>query len=61
MPPITYVVKPGDNLSKIAWWFHIHGYTALFLANESVIGNNPILIFAGEKLTIANGVMTATS
>jgi len=32
---------PGDNLSKIAWWFHTHGYGALYEANKAVLGDKP--------------------
>lgn len=60
-PPITYVVKQGDNLSVIAAWFKLHGYGDLYQANMSVIGDNPNLIFAGQRLTIANGTMTVSS
>jgi nucleoid-associated protein YgaU len=54
---ITYTVKRGDTLSAIAEWFMLHGYGALYEANKSVIGANPNLIFAGERITIAHGVM----
>ena len=54
---ITYIVKPGDTLSGIAEWFMLHGYGALYAANEDVIGANPNLILPGESITIANGVM----
>jgi nucleoid-associated protein YgaU len=60
-PPITYVVKRGDNLSVIAWWFQVHGYGAIYEANKSVIGDNPNLIYAGQRLTIANGHLTMSS
>ena len=54
---ITYTVKRGDTLSGIAEWFRLHGYGALYAANESVIGSNPNLIFPGERITISHGVM----
>lgn len=54
---ITYTVKPGDTLSGIAAWFWLHGYGALYEANKAVIGDNPNLIFPGERITIAGGVM----
>jgi len=56
--PITYTVIPGDNLSKIALWFHMHGYGALYEANKAVIGDNPDLVYPGQRITIANGGMT---
>ncbi len=57
-PPITYVVKPGDNLSVISAWFHLHGYGALYDANRAVIGANPNLIHPGLRITIAGGQLT---
>lgn len=56
--PITYTVKRGDNLSTIAWWFHVRGYGAIYDANKAVIGNNPDLIFAGQTITIAGNVVS---
>ncbi|MDQ6837101.1 MAG: LysM peptidoglycan-binding domain-containing protein [Actinomycetota bacterium] len=55
--PISYTVMPGDTLSTIATWFKLHGYQALYQANMAVVGNNPDLIFPGQKITIANGAM----
>jgi resuscitation-promoting factor RpfA len=55
---ITYTVKRGDTLSGIAEWFSLHGYGALYAANESVIGSNPNLIYPGERITISHGVLT---
>ena len=57
---ITYVVKPGDNLSVISAWFHLHGYGALYDANRSVIGRDPNLIFPGERITISHGSLTTS-
>jgi 5'-nucleotidase / UDP-sugar diphosphatase len=51
--PITYVVKPGDNLWDIAQWFHLHGYGALYQWNRQVIGDNPRLIRPGEKIIVS--------
>lgn len=56
--PLTYTVVPGDNLSKIALWFQLHGYGALYEANKAVIGDNPDLIYPGQRITISNGGMT---
>jgi len=56
--PLTYTVVPGDNLSKIAWWFHIHGYGALYEANKAVLGDNPDLIHPGQQITITSNGMT---
>jgi nucleoid-associated protein YgaU len=58
---ITYVVKRGDTLSGIAAWFAQHGYEAVYRANISVIGDNPNLIFPGERITIANGTMVTSA
>ncbi|MGI8679048.1 MAG: LysM peptidoglycan-binding domain-containing protein [Jatrophihabitans sp.] len=55
---VTYVVKPGDNLTVIAQWFKLHGYGNLYEQNKAVIGDNPNLIFPGQKITIAGGKMT---
>jgi nucleoid-associated protein YgaU len=57
-PSVTYTVKPGDTLSGIAEWFKLHGYGSLYAANRSVIGSNPNVIFAGERITISHGVMS---
>ena len=54
-------MKPGDNLSVIAAWFHQHGYGAIYDANRAVIGTNPNLIFPGERITISHGSLTTTS
>ncbi len=56
--PITYTVKRGDNLTVIARWFHMHGYGSLYDANKSVIGNDPNLIFAGQKITVSSRGMS---
>lgn len=56
--PVTYIVKGGDTLSGIAAWFKLHGYGNLYAANAKVIGADPNLIRPGERLTIANGVMS---
>jgi nucleoid-associated protein YgaU len=53
----TYTVKAGDTLSGIAEWFKLHGYGALYAANETVIGSDPNLILPGERITITKGVM----
>ncbi len=56
--PITYTVAPGDTLSSIAWWFHSHGYDALYEANKATLGDNPNLIHPGQQITLSNGTMT---
>ena len=52
----TYTVKKGDCLSSIAR--SVYGdaskWKKIYEANKSVIGNNPNLIFPGQKYTIPN-------
>ncbi len=57
--PVVYTVKPGDNLTVIAAWFHQHGYVDLYQRNRKVIGDNPNLILPGQRIVIgAGGRMT---
>lgn len=51
-------MKPGDNFTVIAAWFHLHGYGVLYDANEAVIGANPSLIRPGQVITISSQGMT---
>jgi LysM repeat protein len=60
-PAITYTVKPGDNLTVIAAWFHLHGYGALYQWNKQVIGSNPNLIYPGQRITVSAAGNTMTS
>ena len=46
-----YVVKAGDNLSKIAGKFGTT-WQKIYEKNKDVIGNNPNMIYAGQKLKI---------
>lgn len=48
---MTYTVKRGDSLSKIAQKYGI-SWKDLWNANKSIIGNNPDLIYSGQKYTI---------
>lgn len=50
----SYVVKPGDSLYKIAKSIYGDGsqYNKIYVANKSIIGNNPNLIFPGQKFII---------
>ena len=48
---ITYVVKPGDNLSKIAKAYNT-SWQKIYEDNKDVIGKNPNLIYVGQKLII---------
>ena len=48
---ITYIVKEGDTLSSIARKYNTT-WQKIYEKNKNVIGNNPDLIIAGQKLTI---------
>jgi len=48
---ITYVVKSGDNLSKIAKAYNT-SWQKIYKDNKDVIGKNPNLIYPGQKLII---------
>lgn len=49
-----YVVKPGDNLSKIARIFYgdDHLWKKIYEANKTTIGGNPNLIYPGQRFVI---------
>ena len=46
-----YIVKKGDNLSKIAKKYHTT-WQKIYEKNKNIIGNNPNLIYPGQKLEI---------
>ncbi len=50
----TYTVVSGDSLSKIArkMYGDASKWTVIYNANKSIIGNNPNLIYPGQKYTI---------
>ncbi|TDC40049.1 LysM peptidoglycan-binding domain-containing protein [Micromonospora sp. 15K316] len=49
----TYVVKPGDTLSEIAQAHHVAGgWHTLYERNKRVIGDDPGLIFPGQRLAV---------
>ncbi|RKN16476.1 LysM peptidoglycan-binding domain-containing protein [Micromonospora musae] len=49
----TYVVKPGDTLSEIAAAQHVAGgWHALYERNKRVVGDDPGLIFPGQRLAV---------
>lgn len=58
VPPVTYVVQPGDNLIIIAKWFDLHGFGELYEANKAVLGANPDLIYPGQVITISAAGVT---
>ena len=49
--PITYIVKSGDNLSKIALKYHTT-WQQLYEDNKEIIGDNPNLIYPQQTLVI---------
>ncbi|MGC0418516.1 transglycosylase family protein [Embleya sp. AB8] len=49
----SYVVVAGDTLSRIADAAHVPGgWPKLYESNKSVVGQNPDLIFPGQKLAV---------
>lgn len=49
--PIIYTVKKGDNLTKIAKKYNTT-WQNIYNKNKNIIGNNPNLIYPGQKLYI---------
>lgn len=54
-PTLVYVVKPGDNLTVIAEWFHSRGYMDIYAWNKQLIGSDPNLIHVGQHLIVSPG------
>ena len=48
---VIYIVKPGDNLTKIAKKFNTT-WRKIYEDNKNVIGSNPNLIYPNQKLII---------
>ncbi len=48
---VTYIVQPGDNLSKIALKYHTK-WQKIYDDNKDTIGNNPDLIYPNQSLII---------
>jgi resuscitation-promoting factor RpfA len=49
----SYLVRPGDTLSEIAGANHVAGgWHALYERNRGVVGDNPGLIFPGQRLRL---------
>ena len=57
-PPAEIVVRRGDSLSGIAARYRIV-WPGLYEANRKVIGGNPNLITAGERLRIPSAAQAA--
>jgi resuscitation-promoting factor RpfA len=48
-----YTVRPGDTLSEIAARYRVSGgWQALYQRNRAVVGDNPHLIFPGQRLNV---------
>ena len=57
-PPAEIVVRRGDSLSGIAVRYRIE-WPGLYEANRAVIGRNPNLITAGERLRVPSAASAA--
>jgi len=57
-PSASIVVRRGDSLSEIAARYHIE-WPGLYEANRAVIGADPSLITAGERLRIPSAADAA--
>ncbi|WP_405901104.1 transglycosylase family protein [Streptomyces sp. NBC_00727] len=56
----SYTVTPGDSLSGIAADRHLQGgWQRLYAANRGVVGDDPDLIFPGQRLTLTGTPRTA--
>ncbi|WP_435839020.1 transglycosylase family protein [Streptodolium elevatio] len=56
----SYTVVVGDTLSKIADAQHVDGgWEKLYQDNRGVVGGNPNMIYAGQKLALAGGQAAA--
>ncbi|MFI8338860.1 transglycosylase family protein [Streptomyces sp. NPDC085639] len=59
--PNPYVVAPGDSLSAIATDQRVEGgWQALYETNRTTVGDNPNLIFPGQRLTLRVTTAPAT-
>ncbi|MCG7528212.1 transglycosylase family protein [Streptomyces sp. OfavH-34-F] len=56
----SYTVTPGDSLSGIAADQHLKGgWQRLYEANRAVVGDDPDLIFPGQRLTLSGKARAA--
>ncbi|MEW2122227.1 transglycosylase family protein [Streptomyces sp. NPDC007259] len=56
----SYTVTPGDSLSGIAADRHVRGgWQRLYAANRAVVGDDPDLIFPGQRLSLTGTPGTA--
>jgi LysM repeat protein len=55
--PVTYTVKSGDSLARIAPKYHLT-WQSLYCDNKKLIGSNPNVINLGEKILIPSKNMT---
>jgi murein DD-endopeptidase MepM/ murein hydrolase activator NlpD len=61
IPAVKYVVKSGDNLTKIATNLGIDGgWKALYDKNKDVIGDNPNVIKPGMVLVVSGSAKAST-
>ncbi|MEU2248404.1 transglycosylase family protein [Streptomyces sp. NPDC019224] len=57
----SYTVTPGDSLSGIAEGQHLQGgWQRLYAANRAIVGDDPDLIFPGQRLTLTGTPGAAT-
>lgn len=54
--PTVYTVKPGDDLTVIAAWFHIRSLQAFYRANLATVGPDWNLIRPGQRLRLTIGM-----
>jgi hypothetical protein len=54
-PTLVYTVHPGDNLTVIAAWFKARGFQPVYAWNRTVIGQDPNLIFPGQRIIVVPG------
>ncbi|MFJ3921918.1 transglycosylase SLT domain-containing protein [Streptomyces sp. NPDC090022] len=59
--PVVHAVISGDTLSEIAQTHSVSGgWQQLYADNRTLVGDNPSLIFPGQRLTIGGATAAAT-